>query len=190
MLMEYGSVFNSKRKRRMSSPPPDTDEFQKWLSGWGERYAIPYMKRRRLEYCNTPQGMRWMALWSTLYIQPYLQRKQEEEEESQKRQNKEREEREMIRRQRETEDYLMGVGRLRKNGIGGIKKRRVFEDPLDNPLSDEYKQAMRLKSKTIAEDELAANRWLREWRVNAGIRRQWHYKDQGYESMDDDDDGQ
>ena len=130
--------------------------FQEWLRLWGERYASPYIKNRRLDYGNTCEGRRWLGLWSTLYVQPYF-----EARELERRQKKERE-----RRRMEREEYL--------RGYGGIRKKIVETDFIRIE-----------KERTVAEQELAANRWLSEWRVENNIRRQWEYNDDGYESMED-----
>ena len=157
------------------------ENFHEWLVQWGEEYAYVYAKKRRLEYGNTPEGMRWLALWSALYIQPYFERKEEERQKKDK-------ERQRLAKERERERYLRGHGSTRKNGVGG--RRRFIIDPLDERLSDKErliveKEYLEMKAKTIAEQELAANRWLREWRIENGIKRRWEYKDNGYESMED-----
>ena len=66
-------------------------------------------------------------------------------------------------------------------------------DPSDELLSPEghqiaerqFHEFEKAKAKTVAEHEVAANRWLREWHVKNNIHRQWEFSDEGYESMDD-----
>ena len=145
------------------------ENFHEWLIQWGERYPYVYAKKRRLEYGNTPEGMSWLALWLVLYVKPCIQ-KQEEEKRRKEAERKEKEQAE--RRRLEREQYLYGG--IRKNGIGGLKRRRrVIIDHLDERLSDKErliveKEYLEMKAKTIAEQELAANRWLREWRIENG----------------------
>ena len=166
------------------SLPPNKENFGEWLVQWGERYAYVYAKKRRLQYTKTVGGMRWLALWSALYVKPYIEKKEAEEKEKME---AERKLMEAEKKRIEREDYLFGS--RRKNQ----RRKRVIIDPLDQRLTEEerldveaeYKEFMSRKSKTIAEDELAANRWLREWRIENNIRRRWEYKDQGYESTEE-----
>ena len=159
---------------------PNKENFDEWIVQWGERYAYVYVKKRRLEYTNTPEGMRWLALWWALSVKPYIEKKQAEE----------REKIEAEKNRIERERYLFGS--TRKNRLDR-RRRRVIIDPLDERLTEderlvveeEYQQTIRLRAKTITEQELAANRWLREWRVENNIRRRWEFNDQGYESMEE-----
>ena len=164
------------------------ENFDEWLVQWGERYAYVYAKKRRLEYTNTAvEGMQWLALWTSLYVIPYIEKKKEEEE---KKQAEEREKIEAEKKRIERECYLFGS--RRKDRVDP-RRKRVIIDPLDERLTEEerlvvekeYEQTIRLKAKTIAEQELAANRWLREWRIENNIRRRWEFNDEGYESTEE-----